>query len=161
MIRTVGKTFRGARGATGFEVIRAKRARRSCQTRTIATKRPVRSAHHPKNAGVVFLNRGAHPRLCASYRSGGTMCFLPNTQASIDHVPGPIIAKVAPRTARKRGRVAWGGHMKATLASSTAITAPAIGVHKPAISRTPAAAAILSGTSAAQIGFVVAQTTPQ
>lgn len=89
------------------------------------------------------------------------MRFLPNTKASIDHVPGPIIAKVAPWTARKRGRVALAGDRKARLASRIATRAPAIGVHKPVISRTPASAPILSGTTAGQIGFAVAQATPQ
>ena len=96
-----------------------------------------------------------------AYRSGGIMRFRPNTQASIDHVPGPIIANVAPRAARKRGRVALAGDRKARLASRMATTEPAIGVHNPATSRTPASAPILSGTTAAQIGFAVAQATPQ
>jgi hypothetical protein len=89
------------------------------------------------------------------------MRFRPKTQASMDQVPGPIIARVAPRTARKRGRVALAGDRKPTLASRTATTAPAIGVHNPAISRTPATAPIPSSTTAAQIGFALAQATPQ
>jgi hypothetical protein len=97
----------------------------------------------------------------AVYKSGGTMRFRPKIQASIDQVPGPIIAKVAPRTARKRGRVVLAGDRKARLASRMAITVPAIGVHKPAISKTPATAPILCGTTAAQIGFAIAHATPQ
>lgn len=48
------------------------------------------------------------------------MRFRPNTQASIDQVPGSIIANVAPSTARKRGRVAWAGDMNARRASKMA-----------------------------------------
>jgi len=99
--------------------------------------------------------------LCPSYRSNGTMRFRPKSQASSDQVPGPIIANVTPRTARKRGIVAWVGDMNARLASITATTTPAIGVHKPAISIAPATAPILCGTSAAQSGFAVAQATPK
>jgi hypothetical protein len=31
------------------------------------------------------------------------MCFLPKTHASMDQVPGPIMANVAPRTANRSG----------------------------------------------------------
>jgi hypothetical protein len=89
------------------------------------------------------------------------MRFRPNTQASIDHVPGPIIANVAPRTARKRAKVGLAGDVKASHTSKIATRAPAIGVHNPAISRTPANAPTLSGTILAQIGFVIAHATPQ
>ena len=89
------------------------------------------------------------------------MRFRPNTQASIDHVPGPIIANVAPRTARKRAKVGLAGDVKAMHTSRMATTPPAIGVHNPAISRTPANPPTPSGTIVAQIGFVTAQATPQ
>ena len=85
----------------------------------------------------------------------------PKTQASTDQVPGPIIAKVAPRTAKKRGSVALAGDVKARIASTIATTAPAIGVQKPAISRTPATAPTLSATIAPQIGVAFTQATAQ
>jgi len=89
------------------------------------------------------------------------MRFRPNTQASIDQVPGPIMARVAPSTARKRGVAAVAGDMKAVHASRMATTAPAIGVHRPAISRVPATAPMLSGTTFAHIGFAIAHATSQ
>jgi hypothetical protein len=89
------------------------------------------------------------------------MRLRPKTQASIDHVPGPIIAKVAPMTDKKRGRVGCSGDTKASLASRMATRAPAIGVHNPAISRMPATAPIVSGTTAAQLGSAMVQATLQ
>jgi hypothetical protein len=89
------------------------------------------------------------------------MRFRPNIQASTDHVPGPIIANGAPRTARKRAKLRLAGDVKARHTCRIATTAPAIGVHNPAISRMPAAAPILCGTTVPQIGFAVAQATPQ
>jgi len=89
------------------------------------------------------------------------MRFRPNIQASTDHVPGPIIANVAPRTARERAKLRLAGDVKARHTCRIATTAPTIGVHKPAISRTPANAPTLSGTIVAQIGFLIAQATPQ
>jgi len=59
------------------------------------------------------------------------MCFLPNSRASIDQAPGPIIAKVAPRIASIRGTSGSPTHDK-TIHSSTMVTStPPTGVHKP------------------------------
>ena len=55
------------------------------------------------------------------------MCFLPNSRASIDQAPGPIIAKVAPRIASIRGTSGSPTRNK-TIHSSTMVTsAPRLG----------------------------------
>jgi hypothetical protein len=40
------------------------------------------------------------------------MCFLPKSQASNDQAPGPIIARVAPRTPRMAGKRGRSGSKK-------------------------------------------------
>ena len=60
------------------------------------------------------------------------MCFLPNSRASIDHAPGPIIASVPPSTARMIDINVLPLPAKAIQSSTAAISAPATGVQNPA-----------------------------
>jgi len=69
-----------------------------------------------------------------------TKRFLPNSLASIDHAPGPIIAKVTPSVAKMmhiHGSRAW---KKMRDTSMIATSVPTTGVHKPARRNIPAAA---------------------
>jgi len=68
------------------------------------------------------------------------MCFLPKSRASMDHAPGPIIAKVAPRIATVTEMGGVVESVRSFHVSTTAITVPAIGVHRPNSSSTPAPA---------------------
>ena len=64
----------------------------------------------------------------------------------MDHAPGPIIARVAPKVANTIG-VPRRPALEQTIHNSTIATiAPAIGVHKPTRSSIPAAAANMCGT---------------
>ena len=58
------------------------------------------------------------------------MCFLPNSRASMDQAPGPIIAKVAPRAASTMGINGSPGRENAIHISTMVTVAPASGVHK-------------------------------
>jgi hypothetical protein len=87
----------------------------------------------------------------------GSTSFRPKTNASTDQLPGPIIANVAPSTATNMRSPALPGDMKATQASRISATRPAIGVHKPAISRTPTTAPMLSARTVEQTGVEMAQ----
>ena len=91
------------------------------------------------------------------YSSGGSICFLPKSQASNDQAPGPIIARVAPRTPMMAGKAALFGTENAIHASTIAAKTPATGVHKPASSKTPASAPILCGTRVPQIRVALRQ----
>lgn len=74
-----------------------------------------------------------------------SICFLPKSRASMDHAPGPIMAKVAPSATsmmHTHGSAGWDVRM---ISSATAITIPAIGVHKPKSSRIPAPVAKACG----------------
>jgi len=80
--------------------------------------------------------------------------FLPNRQESIDHAPGPSIATLTDSTARKTWSQVCSCSHKAIQPSSRAASAPINGVHRPAIRKTPAPAAIKSGIRAiASDGF--------
>jgi hypothetical protein len=71
-----------------------------------------------------------------------TKRFLPNNLASIDHAPGPIIARVTPSVAKKmhiQGSRVWNKMMDISM---IATTVPATGVHKPTRRNIPAAAPI-------------------
>jgi hypothetical protein len=61
------------------------------------------------------------------------ICFLPNNRASIDNAPGPIIASVAPSVANMSAIHPSPGDTTAIHTSTTAISAPVTGVHKPNI----------------------------
>lgn len=65
----------------------------------------------------------------------------------MDHAPGPIMARLTPRAASKSGIDGSAGRRRNVQISTTAIPAPAIGVHKPMTSRTPAPRPIACGTS--------------
>ena len=85
------------------------------------------------------------------------MRFLPKSRASNDQAPGPIIARLAPRTPRMAGKVALFGTENAIHTSTIATKTPATGVHKPASSKPPASAPILCGTRVAQTGVALMQ----
>jgi hypothetical protein len=89
------------------------------------------------------------------------MCFLPKSLASSDQAPGPIIARVAPRTARIAGKMMGLGTENAIQASTKAAKTPAIGVHKPTASKIPANAPILWSTRVPQTGFALKQLTQE
>lgn len=57
----------------------------------------------PANDSIVksVSNIGLVSGECSDHRYGISKCFRPNKRASIDHAPGPIIAKVAPEVANK------------------------------------------------------------
>ena len=77
------------------------------------------------------------------------MCFLPKSRASTDQVPGPIIAKVAPRIADVRESSGLTGCVNRFHISIIAIRVPASGVHKPTTSNRPAAPPIMAGVTPA------------
>ena len=73
------------------------------------------------------------------------MCFLPNSRASIDQAPGPIIAKVAPRIASIMG-TNGSPTRDTTIHSSTMVTrTPPTGVHKPTRRSIPTPAPMMCG----------------
>ena len=61
------------------------------------------------------------------------ICFLPNSRASIENAPGPIIAKVPPMVARKIAIPTLPEHVKAIHISRATISVPVNGVHRPVI----------------------------
>jgi hypothetical protein len=67
------------------------------------------------------------------------MRFQPNRCASIDHKPGPNIARAAPAVPNKSRTHLSSGRISIFQISMRATEVPTIGVHKPAISRIPAA----------------------
>jgi hypothetical protein len=73
------------------------------------------------------------------------MRFLPNSKASTDHAPGPIIANVPPRTARIIDIHALPPLASAIQSSTAAISAPAMGVQRPAKMNTPNTAPAMCG----------------
>lgn len=86
--------------------------------------------------------------LMQNYRDSDLICFLPKSRASIDQAPGPIIARVAPRVAKTRGsQKSPPPPEKAIHNSRPAMSAPAIGVHRPTKRRSVAPASINCATS--------------
>ena len=67
------------------------------------------------------------------------MRFQPNRCASIDHRPGPSIARAAPAVANNSRTHLSPDWISIFQISMRATEVPTIGVHKPAISRIPAA----------------------
>lgn len=65
-------------------------------------------------------------------------CFLPNKRASMDHAPGPIIARVAPSVAKMMGSHGSRAWKKTTKISTIATSVPNSGVHKPMRRNIPA-----------------------
>lgn len=59
------------------------------------------------------------------------MCFLPNSRASIDHAPGPIIANVALSVARMTGIEGSTVRERMTQTSIKLTSVPTMGVHRP------------------------------
>jgi hypothetical protein len=70
-------------------------------------------------------------------RGGGSTRFQPNRRASIDHRPGPNIARAPPMVASKRGTHWSPGAVMIWQVSSKATDAPTMGVHSPGIRRSP------------------------
>jgi hypothetical protein len=68
------------------------------------------------------------------------MRFLPKSQASTDHDPGPIIARVSPRVASKTDVSVLFLADSAIHASAPVTNAQANGVHNPAIRKMPPSA---------------------
>jgi len=79
------------------------------------------------------------------------MCFLPNSRASIDQAPGPIIAKVTPRIAKVTEMRELLECVRTFHVSTHATKAPATGVQRPNSRSTPAAAPIIAGGRAADL----------
>jgi hypothetical protein len=73
------------------------------------------------------------------------MCFLPNSRASMDQAPGPIIAKVAPRIANVTEMRGLLECVRTFHVSTNAIRTPATGVQRPNNSSTPPAAPMIAG----------------
>ena len=76
------------------------------------------------------------------------MCFLPNSRASTDQAPGPIIANVTPRIARINGTQGPVEREKKIQTSVKPTNVPTTGVHKPSRINIPKAAAMSSGNVA-------------
>jgi len=68
------------------------------------------------------------------------MCFLPNSRASMDQAPGPIIANVAPSTANKTDAQRLPDLDARIQTCAMAIRVPATGVHNPSNRHMPATA---------------------
>ena len=81
------------------------------------------------------------------------MCFLPNRRASMDHAPGPIIAKAAAKIANARtshGSPECEENREIAIQALTvAASVPAIGVNKPSKRAIPAAMQIIGRTTVA------------
>jgi len=82
-------------------------------------------------------------------RSGVWMCFRPKSRASIDHLPGPTIAKLAPKAASMMGIHGSPGYEKAIHNSAIVSRHPASGVHKPTRTRVPAPIPMICGAMGA------------
>jgi len=89
------------------------------------------------------------------------MCFRPNSRASIDHAPGPIIAEVAPKVARMTGIHGAFKWVAATPTSITAINVPTTGVHRPMRRSTPTHAPATCGTMDEEADVPVRSTIPK
>jgi hypothetical protein len=76
------------------------------------------------------------------------MRFLPNSRASTDQAPGPIIASVTPRVARIKGIQELVGRDKRIQPSVKPTSVPTKGVHIPTRINIPKPAAMISGRAA-------------
>src|SRR5438045_3364795 len=74
----------------------------------------------------------------------------------MDHAPGPISAKLTANTANMAIFQIWAGDEKAIHPSAHPATTPATGVHKPAMSRTPASAPITWVAVNSPLGVAIA-----
>jgi len=71
-------------------------------------------------------------------RRGASTRFQPKRRASTDHNPGPNMARAAPAVANSSQTHLSPGSASTFQISITATPVPAMGVHKPAMSKTPA-----------------------
>jgi hypothetical protein len=81
------------------------------------------------------------------------MCLLPNNRASMDHAPGPIIAKLAPRVANIMAGHASAELEKAIHISIVASNVPASGVQRPTRRNKPVLTAKRCGIVAVNSAF--------
>ena len=90
-------------------------------------------------------------------RGGASTRFHPKRRASIDHIPGPNMARAAPMVPIRRGTHGSFGNARICHASINATSVPAMGVHSPGIRRIPDPAkntgvtAVFMGTPLASI----------
>jgi len=104
------------------------------------------------------------PTLCGrrEWRAGiiqDAICFLPKSRASIDHAPGPIIAKVPPKTANTNDD-SLPAPVKALHSWMMTISPPARGVQKPTRINNPSTAPIIWGRIGADAGTWLSATIP-
>ena len=98
-------------------------------------------------------------------RSRKLTCFLPKSRASMDHAPGPIIARAAARTACTMG--IHGSpecekyREKAIHTLAMAASVPATGVHKPIRRSIPATAPMICSTTIVTGGAVSTPAIPK
>jgi hypothetical protein len=76
------------------------------------------------------------------------MCFLPNSRASTDHAPGPIMANVALSVATMIGILESPVRQRKSQISVTLVSVPTTGVHKPTKMNIDRPAPISSGRAA-------------
>ena len=87
------------------------------------------------------------------------MCLLPNSRASTDQAPGPIMANVTPRVARIKGNHEPVEREKRIQTSVKPTSVPTTGVHKPTRRNIPKPAAMSSGKAASHDASVSRLTT--
>jgi hypothetical protein len=87
------------------------------------------------------------------------MIFLPNSRASTDHAPGPIIANVAPKVASVSDIQRLAAPVTTIHNSTAATSAPATGVHNPTRMNKPRIAPVISGITRPAVG-VCSRTIP-
>jgi hypothetical protein len=88
------------------------------------------------------------------------MCFLPNSRASIDQAPGPIIANVALSVATMTGIQACTPRERRTQTSIKLTSVPTIGVHRPSKINIDKPAPMTSGRAADPDASLKRLTTP-
>jgi hypothetical protein len=76
------------------------------------------------------------------------MCFLPNSRASTDHAPGPIIANDAESVANMIGIQGSAVRERSTQISTKLTSVPTTGVHRPTKMNIDSPAPISFGTAA-------------
>ena len=83
--------------------------------------------------------------LLPTHSWGARMRFLPKSFASTDQAPGPIIARVAPKVAKRIGTHEVSKRAKTIQSSAIATRAPMMGVHNPRARKIPAVAPTILG----------------
>jgi hypothetical protein len=94
-------------------------------------------------SGVAFR---AQPTLELFLRTGASMRFHPKSRASIDNRPGPSIVSAQPIVAARRRPFRSSPVLRISEIATTATTAPATGVHNPAMRRSAASASAAEAT---------------